>query len=121
MVDVAKTAYRNNDASASVGLWVVYMNPRDYPGKFVVRGWKQSPGGSMHPNQLPSAVSSSLKQARSLVGLSKATHTRFDRHPTDDPAILEVWVPGRMCYRLVLLPLNENGRRVWRTQTIHQP
>lgn len=64
-------------------LWVVYENPKDYPGSFVAR-----PGvtGGMACAVL---LADTLDELRADLppGL-----TRLERDPTDDPVIVEVWL-----------------------------
>lgn len=68
-------------------LYVIYRNPRDYPGMYVVRRhWVDSAGSS--PELAPLTVTPSLAVAREqVVGLEN-----IGREPGDDPAILEVWI-----------------------------
>lgn len=76
------------DDATFVELWVVYKNPSDYPGKFVVRRQWASRAGE-HKCVYPECVTDSLDKARSVIpgGLY-----RLDRMPGDDPVILEVWL-----------------------------
>jgi len=64
-------------------LWVVYENPKDYPGQFVAR-----PGvtGGMGRAVL---LADSLDELRAL--LPPGLH-RLERDPNDDPVVVEVWV-----------------------------
>lgn len=66
--------------------WVIYENPRDYPGKFVVRKWKvvtpdPKPGEAQVCNSLPEARS---KIPPGMYKLEPSLH--------DDPCIVEVWI-----------------------------
>jgi hypothetical protein len=72
-------------------MFVVYENPRDFPGKFVVRRWEISGGGtsSVQVACRHACVCDTLEEAREpfpdfLVCLT--------RHPDDDPCIVEVWL-----------------------------
>ncbi len=64
-------------------LWVVYKNPKDYPDKFVAR-----PGvtGGMAGSIL---LADSLDALRAM--LPPGLH-RMERHPQDDPVVVEVWL-----------------------------
>jgi hypothetical protein len=67
-------------------IWVIYQNPRDFPGKWVLRAQMATPDGV---TALPQCVvADSLDEARSRVpyGLIRMT-----RHPNDDPVIYETW------------------------------
>ena len=71
----------------SMELYVVYFNPSDYPGMYVVR--RQVAGrGTVTPDRRPLGVSTTLDQVRCSLppGL-----TLIPRHPDDDPCIVEVW------------------------------
>lgn len=77
-----------NDAEDLLTLWVIYWSPRDYPGKWVVRGQDARCDGSVRPH--PDAhVVDSLKAARALVPWGSVNLRRFRE---DDPAIYETWV-----------------------------
>jgi hypothetical protein len=70
--------------------WVVYENPKDYPGHFVVRMHVVLPDGSMRAEAVPRAVEKSLYEARmkSVPGWA----VRIDRESSDDPVIVETWI-----------------------------
>lgn len=70
-----------------VEVYVVYFNPSDYPGLYVVRRQVAMRGHVVKDAQ-PAGVSNSLAQVRCSIpnGL-----TRFPPDPNDDPVILEVW------------------------------
>lgn len=68
-------------------MFVVYQNPKDYPGKFVVRIHKAEVTGS-EPGDLV-AVEESLDKARQKIPPYLAC---FARHPSDDPVIVETWL-----------------------------
>ena len=69
-------------------IWTVYRNPRDFPGKFVVRPFRVQAGRSV-PDPEPSFVGDSLNGARASVppGL-----VRLAPSPGDDPVIVETWL-----------------------------
>lgn len=85
-----------SDLSNQMTMYVVYANPTDYPGKWVVRRWDVDID---HPGMLlvsaePLAVCSSLQEAREAV-LQKGDGVSgvcLPRHDADDPAIWETWV-----------------------------
>jgi len=68
--------------------YVIYENPTDYPGKYVVRRWLIG-RGTVTPDAEPLAVLDALSDARMFVpdGLYM-----MPRELEDDPAVLEVWI-----------------------------
>jgi len=64
--------------------WAVYENPSDYPGKFVVRRWKNDV-----PEKEPVRVVDSLAQAREHIPIYLAM---FLPSVGDDPVIVETWI-----------------------------
>lgn len=83
-------------------VWVIYRNPRDYPGKYVVRA-EDVVADQREPVSRPQcAVCASLAEARAAVpqyqthqhdGVTYASElVRMDRHPSDDPTIVETWI-----------------------------
>lgn len=68
-------------------MFTVYSNPKDFPGKFVVRGWTCVNPPVADPD--PLVISDTLGAARSAI---PAGLTRMDRQTADDPAIVEVWL-----------------------------
>jgi hypothetical protein len=71
-------------------LFVIYKNPRDYPGKFVLRRWRVgngTPGPIADPD--PIAVTDSLQAVRDRI---PSWCVNIGRYDCDDAAILEVWV-----------------------------
>lgn len=69
-----------------LSMWVVTQNPTDYPGQFVAREWLI--GGDVLGATLNHHVADTLDDVRDLIppGL-----VQVDRHPKDDPAIVECW------------------------------
>lgn len=65
-------------------MFVVYENPADFPGKFVVRRWLDS-----IPERRPLHVCEQLAQARAAIPRGAAN---IGRMRDDDPAIREVWL-----------------------------
>lgn len=76
-----------DELEAAVHIWTVYRNPADYPGLYVARHSAADRDG-LHTGPVV-AVGTSLEQVRAALppGL-----VRLDRHPTDDPVIVEVWL-----------------------------
>jgi hypothetical protein len=69
-------------------MWVVYWNPRDYPGRYVVRRqWVSR--GDVYKEDYPKIVTKFLSEARDVIpdGL-----VNIGRMPEDDDVILEVWL-----------------------------
>lgn len=68
--------------------YTVFANPADYPGRYVVRGWRLV-GTSILQDPGPLAVRHTLEEARAALppGLQ-----RCSRDPNDDPVIVEVWM-----------------------------
>ncbi len=70
--------------SFAMTMFVVYKNPSDHPGQYVVRKWL-----GLHPNPSPEIVTPDLEKARASI----PSHLyRLPRFQSDDPAILEVWL-----------------------------
>jgi hypothetical protein len=70
-------------------IWTIYDSPRDYPGKHVLRGWAVPGEDGALSRSLDRTVHGSLAEARAALpdGL-----VRLDRHPSDDPCIVETWL-----------------------------
>jgi hypothetical protein len=68
---------------------VVYFNPSDYPGRYVVRVQRPGPGGAIQEEAEPRAVVDTLEEARKMLPWYL---TNLGRYPDDDPVIVEVWV-----------------------------
>ena len=69
-------------------IYVIYENPRDIPGKFVVRPWRMRAEGCF-PDQEPHAVVDTLEEARAAL---PADVFPIGRMRQDDPVIVECWV-----------------------------
>jgi hypothetical protein len=64
-------------------IWAIYFNPKDYPGKFVLRKWI---------NDIPTDevyTADSLDEIRMKVPLGLMC---IKRYPQDDPVIVETWI-----------------------------
>lgn len=67
-----------------LALWVIYENPKDFPGQLVVRRWL-----GMVPDKIPLAVINDLRIARSVI---PDWCIPIGTYPDEDPAIKEVWI-----------------------------
>ena len=70
-------------------MWVIYENPKDHPGAFVIREWHVEPG---NPDPVASqryALANELRGARLAV---PAGLRCIPRDELDDPTIVEIWV-----------------------------
>ena len=68
-------------------LYVVYRNPSDFPGQYVVRRQVAGPG-VIFKDARPLAVGNLAAVRAALpTGL-----VRLERDPNDDPCIFEVWL-----------------------------
>lgn len=71
-----------------VVFYVVYENPRDYPGMYVVRKQAVGPGTHLIERE-PHVVSSDLDGARAAIPRDLI---RMSRLPGDEAQILESWL-----------------------------
>lgn len=71
-------------------VWVIYFNPLDYPGKYVLRGQDVVPGRTEPVIQSGCLVRDTLEEARAP--LVRRGLYRMDRHPSDDPTIVESYI-----------------------------
>jgi hypothetical protein len=68
-------------------MWTVYRHPADFPNHYVARLWLVGEGPE--PIALPDLrADMTLDGVRALLPLGL---TCFQRHPQDDPAIVETW------------------------------
>lgn len=66
-----------------MNVWTVYNSPKDYPGKFVARRWElTTPTDDV-------IVADTLDEVRERLPLGLYP---LDRHPGDDPVIVETWL-----------------------------
>lgn len=71
--------------------FTIYRDPKDYPGRFVVRRFKVTRTGSEPvPDPQPFAVVRSLQEARRVI--MPLQLIRLDRSPDDEPHIVETWI-----------------------------
>lgn len=73
----------------ALNIWTIYDNPDDVPGKFVARKWQVRAGGTLVATQDAIIMTDIglLRGTMQAMGL-----VRFDRHPDDDPKIVEAWL-----------------------------
>jgi len=64
--------------------YVIYRNPLDYPGKFVLRKWIGA-----NPFEDPEAVCNEIHECHNLL---PSTCKKLPPDPNDDPVIYEVWM-----------------------------
>lgn len=71
-----------------VTIWTIYDHPADYPDHFVARKTISNASG-VHPCcvLIISTEVADLRAEMAVLGLSK-----LDRHPDDDPKIMETWL-----------------------------
>jgi hypothetical protein len=87
LVTLHTSAYR----AGSLPIYVITKNPQDYPGKYVVR--VQFP--TKDPRR-PIAVGPVIAVVGNLRAARRALDplpvVRMQRHPDDDPVIVETWL-----------------------------
>jgi endonuclease V-like protein UPF0215 family len=66
-----------------IPLICVYKNPADYPGKYIARLWDVD-----RPTNII-AIAESLEEIREA---KPAEMVIMQRHPNDDPVIVETWI-----------------------------
>ncbi len=76
-------------AERVLAIWVIYRNPTDFPGWYVTRRQWVCKGGTIEIDDMPSAVTHNLEDARRAV---PSDLTRLSRQPGDDPSIVETWL-----------------------------
>lgn len=67
--------------------YVIYNNPSDYPGKYVVRMWRVEIEFSLKSEEF--GVFDTLEQARAYIPYGLLCITRSDQ---DDAIIVETWI-----------------------------
>lgn len=85
-------------------IWVIYYNPRDYPGKYVTRAQDIVRGNTEPVIRSDCTVHDSLDAAREAVPrfqhhsmggdgrVYASEYVLVARHPSDDPTIVETWI-----------------------------
>jgi hypothetical protein len=76
---------RHGDA---LSIWVIYDHPRDFPDRFIARRHVVT-GSAQGPTE-DIVADKSLKQLRRV--MESRFLTKLDRHPSDDPTIIETWL-----------------------------
>ncbi len=71
-----------------VTVWAIYREPRDFPGRWVLRGHEVVPGRGLRAHSF-CFLADTLDEARAKV---PAGAKRFRRAPGDHPAIQECWM-----------------------------
>lgn len=69
--------------------YTIYRNPRDFPGKYVVRGFDLRSGPNPLPDPEPLAVVDTLEEAQAAIPPGLFNIHRF---PADEPQIVETWI-----------------------------
>lgn len=72
--------------------WIVYFNPSDYPGLYVVRPWDIVRGELEPRSRREHWLCSTLEEARALILRGDPGLYCLPRNPGDDPVIVEVWL-----------------------------
>lgn len=73
---------------AHLSLWVIYRNPIEAPGAYLVRRWGIVPS-SGDPVPGEAFPHETLAEARASI---PAGSIRLERSPHDDSAVVETWV-----------------------------
>jgi hypothetical protein len=66
-------------------MWVVFNRPVDFPNHFVARKFIGIVPTTEH------IVCNTLQKIRNAINSQQQLH-RLERHPGDDPKIIEVWI-----------------------------
>jgi len=75
----------------SLSIFTVYENPRDYPGRIVVRRFDVSAGGAVADPE-PLAIVDTLDEARAAIKRVHPGAAWVQRNPSDDDPIVECWL-----------------------------
>lgn len=68
-------------------MFVIYQNTSDYPGRTVARKFTITSKGQIPDDNVIESRLEDLRKRFQSMGL-----VCLDRHPTDDPVIVETWV-----------------------------
>jgi len=80
-------------ANDSLSIFTVYKNPRDYPGRFVVRRFEVSVASvEPLPVAVPVAVVDTLAEARMAIRRAHPCAACMARADSDEPQIVESWI-----------------------------
>lgn len=69
-----------------IDMYGIYDNPKDAPGKFIVRRWEVRAGKVEGKERV---IWDTLEEARKSVSNGR---TAIPRQPSDDPCIVETWM-----------------------------
>ena len=83
------TFYGVLDCPTVLSFYVIYRQPSDFPDSFVCRSHRLLPCGRSEPRHLVS-VAPDLETVRAM--LPRPGLARVERHPQDDPVIVETWL-----------------------------
>ena len=74
--------------------YVIYGNPIDYPGRFVVRRWRMTDTQPRKFRPDPNLMTNcaTLEEARVAVQQADPNLVCIQRCENDDPSIVEVWL-----------------------------
>ena len=81
--EVEQFDYEKSAKQARIPLICIYDHPTDYPDKFIARLWDCSA-----PTNII-ATADTLEELRAKI---PDCMVKLDRHPQDDPRIVEVWI-----------------------------
>jgi len=73
----------------TLAIWTVYRHPSDYPDKFVARRFDVDGDGARPTASIITAPN--LETLRDILEFELLL-TRLDRHPVDEPQIVECWL-----------------------------
>lgn len=74
-------------SEAVFSTWTIYFNPKDHPGKYVVRRFEIGKALTRPTNDM--FVADTLDEARALLPIGLLC---FKRDLSDDPVIVETWL-----------------------------
>lgn len=66
-----------------IPLICIYDHPKDYPDKFIARLWDCD---------IPTNIMATADTLEELRAKIPSSMVRMDRHPKDDPCVVEVWI-----------------------------
>jgi hypothetical protein len=72
----------------ALAIWTLYDHPHDYPHGYVLRPQFAMAGGEIEISQ----IAWYARDPDELRAILPPGLVRMDRHPDDDPSIIEVWL-----------------------------
>lgn len=69
-------------------MWTIYDHPKDYPHVFVARRWLVDAKGAQWTDLV--LIDDDIGRLR--LEMERRGLIKLDRHPDDDPVVLETWV-----------------------------